>query len=155
MFRFTVPAYSVEQIVTDFRKSFKGNLVNSLDDMRRDYQDWMRLEQQRGDAGGWTKLSTSYEKEKERNYPNQPILSRTGNMMKGYIQGIRTVPSEAMVVIDFPGTAGFPVHRRAKAHQDGVGVPQRPFPVDNIGYEEAVNIAMRNFRNAIQKSLNT
>ncbi len=157
MFKFKLADGSLEKMVTRFRARIHDNLINSLDQIRGGFQQQLRIEQTRGDSGGWMRLESSYLKRKEREYPGQPILSRTGVMMKGYIKGVRTDPFNNQVIVDFPGNPGFPVYRRARIHQlFGVGKSKtiRPIPVSEQGYEDFKNIAIKEFSKAISKSLN-
>lgn len=157
MFRFSIETFQLNDFVTRYNLRMRENLARSLDEIRIGFQQQLRIEQSRGNDGGWKPLSKNYLKRKEREYPGQPILSRTGVMMAGYIKGVRTVPHEAKVVVDFPGTVGFPVNTRAKAHQGVIGRPKnmpiRPIPVSEEGFNDFRNIAIRAFRDAIAKSL--
>jgi hypothetical protein len=154
MLEFTLDESSLEGIEKRFGKRLNKHMRAALNDMRDEISSWLLMEQQKGSNGGWEPLKSSYEERKEREFPGQPILSRTGQMMSSYLRSIEISPKDYSVSVNYPSPEGSQVNLRARAHQEGREfLPARPFPVDDQGYQDFEDIAIRHFRNALTKTV--
>lgn len=151
MIRLTLEKETVVALAGAFNKRMKFNTDKALDNLAVEIKDWLLVEQQKGTAGGWPALSTSYAQEKERTYPGRLILSRTGTLMESYLNYITINKAKRQVALGYPrGKVGY----IGRIHQEGLGkVPARPFPVDQAGYDAFEQMAYRNFSQAVKDSL--
>lgn len=153
MFVFKLKEGTLEDIVHRYKTTISDNMDSAL---TRIWTAWgVELERQRrsGGDGEWRQLDPTYAARKNREYPNRGFLDRTGFMMLGYLNGISIDPTSYTVTIPFPAgndKLGRNVNIRAKVHQHGgASIPQRPFDIEKLS-----DIAIKHFKEAIEKSLN-
>lgn len=159
MLRLRLEKGTVESMAGNFSRRLKFSTDKALDNLSVELSDWLHNEQLKGDAGGWPELgalskTNAYGKEKARNFPGQPLLTRTGTLMATYPRYITINRNKREVALGFPrGKVGM----IAQVHQYGLpsrNIPARPFPVDESGREAFREIAYRNFANAVREGLN-
>lgn len=129
-----------------FRRYTRKHVGIALEDVKNQWRNEF-ITQQREFQNEWEPLSDAYAKRKNKEYfrrriNHNIILSRMGDMIDGYIQGVIVDLPSNSVSLQYPaGDVGI----RAKAHQGEIGQPKnmpiRPFDLDR--FEE---IAYRRFQ---------
>ncbi len=138
---------------TNIYRRFRKQLEIAQADIKVEFaREIFRQQLTRGD-GRWENLNQVYDLRKEKEYPGREILTRTGDMIAGYVAGIDTplTKTRVSVVMPYPGVEGDPdrINVRARSHQNDhrqpEGVPPRPFDVEKFQAiaTKRINEAMR------------
>lgn len=152
MFDFKVDERGFEALMKSRRGKFATELDKALDTIRERWRRQLTTQQRNYRQSGWPKLKESYAEEKREKYPGTPILTRTGQMMRGYIREVQVDPQQGSVTLNWPGPEGTDVYIRAQAHQ-GVTAQPKGMPVRPFRFGPFEEIARQEFDRAIKKAL--
>lgn len=156
MFTFEWEDKQITNILENYYNRIEKNTNDALSQIINRWRIVIVNQQLSGNLGGWTKLESSYEARKEREYPGKPILSRTGRLLQGYMTDMQINPSDSSVTIPYSSDPA--VRRRGMVHQlygvnrKDIGKVKRPIPI-NYNYDVFFEPAIEEFTRAIRKSL--
>lgn len=155
MFKFQVNEQSLDKLVLRLFNNIDKNLEQARSEIRTEWgREIYRQQLEFHRSSVWPALNPAYQarKTRELGWPGT-TLRKTGEMLRGYVNGIRTNASfpDGSDGVSMPFPAG-EAEIRAKAHQgvigQPVGMPKRPFDVDRFH-----TIAVDKYKEAIKKSL--
>lgn len=154
MIRLRLEKETLVKMIGKFNRRLQFSTDKALDNLSVEIRDWLLKEQQKGTAGGWPALKPSYATEKERNYPGQLILTRTGTLMATYPRYITINRRKREVAVGFPrGKVGMIAYVHQFGHPTQANPVARPIPVDQAGYDAFEEMAYRNYAEALKEAL--
>lgn len=148
---------SLDEWRVGISKRFRKNAEIAQGEVRQAWQAELYRQQATQGDGTWQALNPIYEARRDKKFPQSSgkILSRTGRMLDGYVNGIRfsTTNSTVVVIMPFPPSTieDRTINVRAKTHQ-GFERGASPLPVRAFDIDKFEEIASDIFNAAMRKS---